>query len=227
MCTFIAHRRTAHPDPRLRCSFCDYVAPNPAYKAVHEKKLHLGLFCRSCTGLFDTLEEKATHKCTPPERWQCGQCDKNYKSKSELANHVDIVHEGKRFPCTLCPDILASAQARKRHVRLVHETRVKKLRCQTCGKAFKDRQTLRGHERTHDATRQGSSDPCPECGKRFSSRGALREHVKTVHRKASFRHTCEDCGQTFPYSHMLQIHAEMVHLKGTLLVCQVKQNSLA
>jgi KRAB domain-containing zinc finger protein len=109
----------------------------------------------------------------------------------------------------------------------VHETGVKKLRCQTCGKAFKDRQTLRGHERTHDATRQGSSDPCPECGKRFSSRGALREHVKTVHRKASFRHTCEDCGQTFPYLHMLQIHAEMAHLKGTLLVCQVEQNSLA
>ncbi len=97
---------------------------------------------------------------------------------------MDIVHEGKRFPCALCPDILSSAQARKRHVRLVHETRVKKLRCQTCGKAFKDRQTLRGHERTHYATRQGSSDPCPECGKRFSSRGAIREHVKTVHRKA-------------------------------------------
>jgi hypothetical protein len=45
-------------------------------------------------------------------------------------------------------------------------------------------------------------------------------------RKASFRHTCEDCGQTFPYLHVLQIHAEMAHLKGTLLVCQVEQNSL-
>jgi methionyl-tRNA synthetase len=188
---------------------------------VHEKKLHLDLFCRRCSQLFASGKEKAVHDCQPADRWQCDQCIKSYRSKTELASHVDIVHRGRRFPCPQCPTavLLSSAQALKRHVRLVHETRVKALRCSVCGKAFKDRQTLRGHERTHDTSQR--SDPCAQCGKVLSSRGALREHVKTVHNKGSFRHTCEDCGQSFPYAHTLHIHAEMAHLKGPLLVCQV------
>ena len=90
-------------------------------------------------------------------------------------------HEGVRYPCDICTDVLSSSQALKRHVRNVHEVKVKNFKCQFCGKSFKDKQTLQKHERIHDDSTK--SDPCPECGKILSSNEVLRIHIRRVHER--------------------------------------------
>jgi uncharacterized Zn-finger protein len=101
----------------------------------------------------------------------------------------------------VCADVLSSLQALRRHERNVHLVTAKNFNCPYCGKAFKDRQTLHKHEKTHDAGTR--SDPCPDCGKVLSSNDVLRIHIKRVHEK-NFKHTCEDCGKSYPYLHALQ-----------------------
>ena len=211
------HMKTEHPSVDLQCRFCDYVAHTLEYRNMHEKRIHLNLKCVTCRKIFGSEEEKTEHKCVKPDRFQCDRCEKSYLVKTELKKHISIAHEGQKFPCELCTDVLSSSQALKRHTRNVHEIKVKNFKCQFCGKSFKDKQTLQKHEKIHDEIK---SDPCPQCGKVLSSNDVLRIHIRRVHER-NFKHTCEDCGKSYPYLHALQIHAEMAHLKGAMLMCTV------
>ena len=51
----------------------------------------------------------------------CGQCEKAYKSKRELAYHNDIKHQQmKKFPCTICGDKFGRKNNLKDHEKRKH-----------------------------------------------------------------------------------------------------------
>jgi len=209
---------SAEHEKGFKCDFCDYVAGIHRYKILHEKKLHLNLDCKVCYKLFDSVEEREDHECVRPDRFQCSQCDKNYKVKAELKKHIDIIHKGVKYPCPTCSDVLSSSQSLKRHIRTVHETLEKNFSCDICSKAFKDSDYLQRHMRTHEETTK--SFVCQECGKFFKYQNTLKSHIRIMHDKI-FKQTCEECGKCFPDMHKLKIHGEMVHMKGELFTCQL------
>lgn len=223
------HQRTeshAAVVDKLRCTYCDFVAGSRGSLTMHQSRRHLNLFCRSCKQYFKSAEEKTRHAATcsssttlpPPELAQCDQCEKAYSRKQELVEHIENVHQGRQFPCGRCESVLSNRRALIRHIRVLHEVQTRELRCDQCGKAFKDKDTLNKHFRTHAGYR---SDPCPECGKQLANRDKLHAHIKVVHRKTEHRHVCYDCGKTFPYPYVLAMHKETVHLKGDMLVCSI------
>ena len=66
--------------------------------------------------------------------------------------------------------------------------------CQTCGKAFKQKQSLEKHVKAvHDDVRDFK---CERCGKAFHSKSNLQEHVQYVHEGRKDLYTCESCGKT-------------------------------
>jgi len=154
--------KNIHSKLKYKCKHCDHVAQSLGNLKVHEK-IHQNIKCQSCRKLFKSAEEKSEHECLKPDRFHCDQCEKSYLVKAELKKHINISHEGQRFPCTVCSDILSSSQALKRHIKNVHELKVKNFKCQFCEKSFKDKQTLQKHEKIHDESTK--SDPCPNAAK--------------------------------------------------------------
>ena len=173
--------------------------------------------------VFQSNDEKKSHFCAHPDRFQCDQCEKNYKVKGELKKHIDSIHRGIRFPCSTCSEVLSSSQSLKRHVRTVHETVFKNyrqeirhffslktfsinnkflLRCDICSKAFKDNEYLLRHMKIHEENTK--SFVCQECGKFFKYKVTLRSHIRTMHDKI-FKQTCEECGKSFADMHKLKV----------------------
>ena len=57
----------------------------------------------------------------------CKICDNEYVSKSGLAQHISLVHEGtktKSYKCPICDHIFHQVSVFKNHVKTVHEGRV-------------------------------------------------------------------------------------------------------
>lgn len=212
------HIKLEHDACKFKCRYCDHIASSAQNKLNHEKRIHLNLDCKLCRKLFDSEQEKDLHVCEQTqERYKCDKCEKSYKAKGELRNHMLVVHEGLRYPCPHCQDVLSSVQALRRHERSFHMKGAREHVCDICSEAFTHKETLKKHILTHDSVMR--SDPCPFCGKVLRSKDVLRQHIKTLHEK-KFSIVCEDCGQKFANKHRLEIHKEMVHLKGKVLVCQ-------
>jgi KRAB domain-containing zinc finger protein len=178
-----------HDYEKFKCAFCDHVAASAQNKATHEKRIHLGMDCKTCRRLFDSEAEKAQHACAEPERFRCDQCAKSYKAKGELRNHVMVVHEGRRIPCPDCADVLSSVQALKRHQKSFHFGAPKDHVCEICAQAFTHRDTWKKHVLTHDKVMR--SDPCPYCGKVLRNKDVMRQHINALHEK-NFRQVESD-----------------------------------
>ena len=69
-----------HDYEKFKCAFCDHVAASAQNKVMHEKRIHLGMDCKTCRRLFESEAEKAEHACAEPERFRCDQCEKSYKA---------------------------------------------------------------------------------------------------------------------------------------------------
>ena len=68
------------------------------------------------------------------EGYICKICDNEYVSKSGLAQHISLVHEGgktKSYKCPICDGIFHQISTFKQHVKTVHEGRVcERLSCE-------------------------------------------------------------------------------------------------
>lgn len=51
---------------------------------------------------------------------QCNQCAKSFSNEFNLNNHVEIVHEGKRFQCDECGEQLSSVFRVGEHISQIH-----------------------------------------------------------------------------------------------------------
>jgi KRAB domain-containing zinc finger protein len=138
---------------------------------------------------------------TEKEQRNCHLCAKTFPSKYCLRQHMKS-HDDTMVACQICgkrvkPLCMSS------HIKQVHTT-VKALACETCGKAFKTKQNLKDHAKSHNKTFQcevcghhfsrGSQltdhmlkheSPevlaCPVCRLQLSDRRALKKHVKNIH----------------------------------------------
>lgn len=75
------------------------------------------------------------------------------------------------------------------------------FKCDTCGRAFRQKSTLLQHERIHTDTRPY---PCNECGKRFRQQSHLIQHIR-IHANEK-PYNCMYCARAFRQRAILDQH---------------------
>uniref|UniRef100_A0A8C6WHP8 C2H2-type domain-containing protein n=1 Tax=Neogobius melanostomus TaxID=47308 RepID=A0A8C6WHP8_9GOBI len=86
---------------------------------------------------------------TSQSKFQCGQCQSEFNTATDLSIHLKL-HDA--------------------------EKEVGEYRCDMCYKSFGQLQLLRRHQESHVGQKPFS---CPECGKRFTKKSNLNLHLKT------------------------------------------------
>ncbi|XP_047519212.1 GDNF-inducible zinc finger protein 1-like isoform X5 [Pieris napi] len=179
-------------------SRCNYKCEEcgKAFSAPSQLKNHMikhsdtrSFYCVECNKTFKTEISLNQHLKTLPHveyselPLQCDQCDKRFRAKRDLANHMNRIHLGtKPYQCDKCEKGYADQWSLTEHIRYKHEGVVKprKYPCTICDKVFKTNSTCKMHIRTHTGERPYK---CTKCPASFSQSGILNTHVKLVHLK--------------------------------------------
>ena len=104
-------------------------------------------------------------------------CSKTFKIKSNMKEHLQIVHEKLRpFPCDVCAKMFPTAQVYKIHNRT--HTGERPYSCSECGIQFKLQGEMSNHKKRHQDFR---SNACSVCGKTFKRTSLRNKHFESIH----------------------------------------------
>ena len=104
-------------------------------------------------------------------KFTCAVCNKQYKSKSSLCQHMDI-HSTEEFVCPLCNKKFSGLKTLKQHS--ASHRNEKPYVCHVCGKAFKSNSSLYHHKFIHT----GKRIECKTCKRTFAYQTGYRNHLK-------------------------------------------------
>ena len=79
-------------------------------------------------------------------RFQCQECEKDYKVKNDLNRHIKVIHREGKLKCELCNKEFEFTKKSYllRHVRSVHKGI--KFDCNKCEKKFSDKYQMKRHQ---------------------------------------------------------------------------------
>lgn len=147
----------------------------------------------------------------------CTKCNMQFKSSSDLANHLQIhkhdvapvpVHMVKHtkvastnnpYKCTSCPASFGTSFNLKRHMRI--HTGTRPYKCNECHSAFITKAQLTTHMRTHTGEKPYK---CHICGGKFIQQNNLKRHIMTHTGEKPFK--CDKCSAAFISSSDLKRH---------------------
>jgi len=136
--------------------------------------------------------KKMVHTDERPYVCDYEDCDKAYKARHQLKNHVNRFHKNKRpHACDICGKCYTLPIDVVKHKRFVHE-RPTPFAC----------------------TWEG-------CLEKFHSESFLRRHMTLHTGKKPCVCTVEGCGADFRYPHQLKSHIELVHEKEAKYMCSL------
>lgn len=194
--------------------------------------------CQVCTETFMYHSQRKEHmylhhSVQKPDVFICDYCQRQFKRKNTLAEHVMDVHiekkcvhcdmkfvrrkimfhmneaHGATMPtCGICGLRTLKESALVRHQRNVHLSE-KDKQCFVCAKLFYTESNLREHMITHNQVRAFS---CDVCGKSFARKECLKTHYRLHTGEKPF--TCRICHGTFVQRASLRFHLKNYHPKG-------------
>ena len=200
----------------------------------NDEETHLG---EKVHQKFGTSKQLTRHGKLHDKKHSILKSDVNYKChlckygkfslESELKKHIYTNHEmlkgklqksDKGYKCELCPDKYYNKRKYLReHIYKYHDEGHKEghidYKCESCGKSFSQKQTLRNHIHT---IHEGHKDyKCETCGKSFAERGTLAKHIRIIHEGVKESFQCTQCAEIFTSWYSRKNHILRVH-EGTL-----------
>ncbi|KAL1132822.1 hypothetical protein AAG570_010774 [Ranatra chinensis] len=166
----------------------------------------------------------------------CMLCDKAFRHKANLVQHVNTHTLINNFRCKVCRQLFYSVEELDRHVRK-HRVMKKEYSCRECGLNFRTKTACWAHLNQHARGGAKSGLPCQVCGRVLSTKATLKEHMfihsgekpfecllcgKKIRHRANFiihvqghslgqPHVCLNCGVSFPKRSELNSHVAAEH----------------
>ena len=140
-----------------------------------------------------------------PRTFVCAedQCDKSFKSKEGLKQHM-LVHSGvKNFICSQCGYAVRTKHHLKLHILKKHTEMKKSIPCEVCGKLFRHISNLKCHFYTHKA-RLEREHRCEPCGLTFRTQKSLESHMALHDPTRPFK--CSKCELRYKNKDALVAH---------------------
>lgn len=110
--------------------------------------------CGQCGKKYYTVQAVTQHmeSHTEKQMFRCTRCDKQFRRNIGLKNHVARVHDGiikdtRYVTCEVCQQSIKDYYL-KRH--MVWHSDARPFECETCGKAFKTKKSLKRHSTIHE-----------------------------------------------------------------------------
>nr|XP_006821055.1 PREDICTED: zinc finger protein Xfin-like [Saccoglossus kowalevskii] len=149
-------------------------------------------------------EINLNHRSTN-EIYQCLVCNKSFKGKSEMKDHLQAHERDKPYQCGICGQRFTN----RRYFQSIHmktHTGNEPFKCSICGKTLSSNQRLVGHMRTHTGEALKKPHQCKYCQKNFTTRDILINHMRLhVGKKLH----CKVCGKTFSWQSGLRSHMNL------------------
>ncbi|KAJ8680626.1 hypothetical protein QAD02_016413 [Eretmocerus hayati] len=225
-----------------RCQICNKNFISNGNLKRH-KRIHTGerkWSCWHCGRRFREKDNLERHfeKVHENPKIDHSRPDRGEQSHRNDVPNDDIKQHGKNYACELCDASFTSERSFQNHMDTHSNTNIchpstsqgsNKCRdgsvlfsCKICHKAFKKKQYLIDHTRTHTGEKPFG---CSTCGKTFSDRSNLRQHkkihdAKSAGRKRKFS-TCPDCGKIFSRSQNMLRHCVRVHSNQEPISCYI------
>ena len=182
-------------------------------------KPHLKVHMKVHTGL------RPNFKC------KCGICHKEFISESQYNKHRKEHQSELNIVCKICGKSFSRPQYLKIHQIKTHFKDCKEdsyignddsdcsYSCQYCEKVFRQKITLKEHEKIHMQGRP----KCDICHKSFSYKHVLQAHMKAIH-SCEHHFRCDICLKTFSTKYLFQLH-KSVHTDYRPYKCDVCQKT--
>jgi len=176
------------------------------------------------------------------KHWKCGPCKMVFETGPQLLDHLDAIKRSK-IKCVACHLIYDDRKDLIAHRRKDHPADLLRLKfdpesepkdepmvldekmyeanaigeyvCDTCDRAFKDKELLIKHLSCHMETKPHE---CLECGKKFTKPNLLREHKKRHFEDGTFQ--CNYCNKKFFTPNKLREHIR-IHTGEAPLKCNI------
>lgn len=236
-----SHSRVHKEKEQEICSECGKSFSNKSSLTIHIREKHLPdtdprcfFACRICGNKFRTASKMhlhfIKHKVDTTTSYTCDYCQKEYKTRRLISQHIYHVHSGqKAYKCNFCSKIFRHKVQRVDHEN-IHTGR-RPYQCQFCPKSFLNRRSIRRHncvlqnvkdkplettntEHPNDSELNPTVDPknvfeCNICFKTFRRKKNRDEHLNIHSGQKPFQ--CTLCPKKFTGSSNLTTHNRRQH----------------
>lgn len=164
-------------DYDFTCHICQMSFQQMFFLTNHTREHHACLpqvACITCGKYLATWDSILGHRrkhSTEPADYKCSLCNAEFVTKTGLAIHNKLKHEGKHGKYESVSAI-----------------------CEVCHKEFKDAQTLKSHSRVHLPDDEKFPFQCHLCEKRLANKYSLKHHIDSVHNQNKTI-ACHLCGK--------------------------------
>ncbi|XP_015603291.1 zinc finger protein 62 homolog [Cephus cinctus] len=254
---FHSHTKVKHKKREFVCSKCygkfrsprDYLSHHESHTKVTSKNER---YVETENGEDVILDNKETRVSRiNDKKYNCGMCDMDFGSRSELTKHKNVHLKVKIYSCVICRSMFSSAGALEIHMKehgiedprerkansscveyrtpgngehgAGHSTNSSGIRfnCDSCIKSFSNLANLRRHIR--NAHTPNEVFKCPDCLKVFSDKTIYEQHAKAEHKSSRPSYQCIRCTKIFALHANLALHVLNVHENklGTRLQCDI------
>ena len=140
-------------------------------------------------------------------------------NKGHLTRHKKSVHQGFKYPCTICGYKASRSSSLNEHIQSKHKG--KKYQCNSCDKEYSNSPALRYH---HKSVHEGVIYNCNICHSTFTQKSDLSKHIKSVHFRV--RYQCKICNYQATLKNSLSRHVKNVHKKSENINCSECNKSI-